>query len=67
MTGPGYTAFFYTRSTLKICGSRMETAVPYGCIQSPFDSMPRRVAVIIANNGDYTILRSTTSWQRLEG
>ncbi|PRD35296.1 UNVERIFIED_CONTAM: hypothetical protein NCL1_11945 [Trichonephila clavipes] len=30
------------------------TAVPQGYIQSLFDSMPRRVAAVIANNGDYT-------------
>ena len=30
------------------------TAIPQGYIQSLFDSMPRRVAAVIANNDGYT-------------
>ncbi|GFY07240.1 transposable element Tcb1 transposase [Trichonephila clavipes] len=31
------------------------TALPQGYIQSLFDSLPRRVAVVIANNGSATL------------
>ncbi|GFV07962.1 transposable element Tcb1 transposase [Trichonephila clavipes] len=32
----------------------VRTVVSQGCIQSLFDSMPRRVVAVIANSGSYT-------------
>ncbi|GFY36000.1 hypothetical protein TNCV_4843721 [Trichonephila clavipes] len=51
---PGSTTRCYTRSTLAICGSRMETSVPQRYIPSFFDFMPKRVAAVIANDGGYS-------------
>ncbi|GFV77983.1 uncharacterized protein TNCV_1371 [Trichonephila clavipes] len=43
-----------TRNQLWQYGKGAYTAVPQGSIQSFVNSMPRCVAVIIANNGGYT-------------
>ncbi|GFW19526.1 hypothetical protein TNCV_1604181 [Trichonephila clavipes] len=52
-SGPGYTTRCYTRSTLKYVEAAW-TAVPPKYIQNLCDSMPRRVAAVIANNDGYT-------------
>ncbi|GFW22772.1 transposable element Tcb1 transposase [Trichonephila clavipes] len=50
---PDYTPYYHTRSTLATSGSCL-SSVPQEHIQSLFESMLRRVAAVISNNGGYS-------------
>ncbi|GFU67446.1 uncharacterized protein TNCV_1599281 [Trichonephila clavipes] len=52
--GPDYIPNCHTRSTLATCGSCLVCTIIQEHIQSLFESMPRRVAAVISNNGGYS-------------
>ncbi|GFS91466.1 transposable element Tcb1 transposase [Trichonephila clavipes] len=49
------TPSYHIKSTLVTCGSCSRSAAPQEHIQSIFESMPRRVAAVISNNGGYSL------------
>ncbi|GFX41795.1 uncharacterized protein TNCV_389081 [Trichonephila clavipes] len=51
---PDYTPSCHTRSPLATCGSCFWSAVPQEHIQILFESISRRVTVVISNNGGYS-------------